>query len=178
MTGAPGGFSTFYAGGATSGYNFVDQGGNNTFIGGTGPDNFTANGNTNDFKAGTGAGSFTDPGSGNIVDFSAQPAMVTLNVSGQQVQLTPPNAATVGTSTQVTTLYTFSASACHLYRIPRRYDLRGGWDRRHLRRVFQHHDQHPEFRLLHPDHRRPAPGLCGGRYRVHGTGGGPARHGG
>ncbi len=60
VTGAPGGFSTFYAGGATSGYNFVDQGGNNTFIGGTGPDNFTANGNTNDFKAGTGAGSFTD----------------------------------------------------------------------------------------------------------------------
>ncbi len=111
VTGPPGGFSTFYAGGGSGGYTFTDQGGTNTFVGGAAADTFTGNGNNNDFIAGTGNGTFTDPGSGNTVDFSALSTAVTVNVSGQQVVSTPNNAAsTTAGSPPATATYTFSSS--------------------------------------------------------------------
>ena len=100
------GYSTFYAGSSTGAYTFGDQGGNNTFVGSSSPDNFTAMGSNNDFQAGGGNGAFVDPVPGNTIDFSRVGSQLTVNVSGQQVLLTPNDAATAGPAT-----YTFSGVA-------------------------------------------------------------------
>ena len=74
ITGAPGGYSTFYAGAGPGLYTFGDPGGNNTFYGGAGPDNFSSAGNNNDFVAGTGTATISESapvtGASNTLDFS------------------------------------------------------------------------------------------------------------
>ena len=77
VTGPTSGFSTFYAGAGPGTYTFSDDGSNNTFIGGSGPDDFSSAGNDNTFVAGTGSATFNEStptqGANNTINFSNAP---------------------------------------------------------------------------------------------------------
>ena len=108
VTGPTSGFSTFYAGAGPGTSTIRDDGNNNTFIGGSGPDVFTSVGNNNTFVAGSGSATFSEStsvqGANNTINFGAapagsasgcsvQPCSLEVNVSGSQTAVSDFSAA-------------------------------------------------------------------------------------
>ena len=108
ITGPTSGFSTFYAGAGPGTSTIRDDGNNNTFIGGSGPDAFTSAGNNNTFVAGSGSATFSEStsvqGANNTINFAAAPAG---SVSGCDVQ---PCSLEVNVSGSQTAVSDFSAA--------------------------------------------------------------------